>query len=176
MDLEVTRMLTDWLKDPDDGVNAKLLTLPLDGGDDPVIPVNDILDITRDDVVANRSDPVNDQAIYVMPDASYESEGEVGMNQPNIRRTDGGLSIAIRYLTKVANTARGQRDTRYVIRAILASMAAFSLSEADHIRNQICIERFTSMGHLLVHEAVGAAVVTGAVIVTVDARDINPAF
>lgn len=171
MILELERMTADWLDDATYGVNAQLATIPLDAGDSAPTDIAGVHDITRSKNVAQRKDPPNYPAIYVMADGAFEMEGEI-MTNAGPRRTLS-VPIAVRVLVAEGDLEDGNRDARYYVRAIIKSMKA--LTEATPVlrtRNSICLERIVSITHdPTVAETLGESIVAGALVFTLEVRD-----
>lgn len=170
--LETIRMVTDWLQDATDGVNAKIAAIPLDAGDSAPPGIALFADDTRDEVVALRQEPQKYPAIYVTEDAPWTMEGEVATD---IRRATE-LTLAIRYIVRVHDKFSGRRDTYYTLRAIVASIKELmeNANLAARTRNQVCIEALLEITQLIVHEGVGEGTVTGAVVLTMRVLDAAP--
>jgi hypothetical protein len=172
MMLETIRIVTDWVQDATDGVNANLDTIDYDGSDTAPDDVAYFGDDTRDEIVALRKDPPKYPAIYVTEDAPWTMEGEVN----TICRRAEDITIAIRYLIRAHDRYSGRRDTYYTLRAVVASVKELmdNANLASRTRDNVCIESAESISQLIVHEAVGEATVTGAVVVTFRVIDTAP--
>jgi hypothetical protein len=171
MQLEVLRLVTDRLRDPVLGVNAKLEAIPRDLPSDYDPPaVAFIGDETRDEVVAEFKEPPALPAIYVMEDGPVAVQGET----PDGRHADtlegAGVAVAIRYLDRNANTVELVQARNYVLRAIVRSVRSL-LGEDGVTRNGIQMIAAERFDYGKWRESVGEAAVRAAVTVLFMVRD-----
>ncbi len=173
MILEPIRMVTDWLADEDNGVNTHLLTIDVDADDQAPTPVRLVADETRDDWVARKDTPVTHPALVITMDAPFTMARKVATGQ--YREADD-VVVAIRYIRSDHETAAAIRDTLYTLRAVVSSIEVLMGNDnlPARTRNQVCITDLTSISQLLVFEAVGNSAVTGAVLLSLEVRDLDP--
>lgn len=172
--LEILRLVADWLGREDlereNGVNDLLADLALDDNDPAPELLAGVYDETRDDEVAARQDPPEWPALYVTEDLAPEAEGEVSTQHRDFEAT-----VAIRYLTRAYDRAKGVADTKYTLRAIQRSLRQLTEgTSAERTRNQVCLLRLVSLNEVPVAESVGEYMVTGALLVRLEARDADP--
>lgn len=165
---EVCRVVTDWLNDPVNGVNALLPTIPLDAGD--VMPdlLVSIVDATRDGNAARGRLPEKLPGIAVVPLPVENLDPHI-----TVANTEGDVQIAIRLGMTEAQTQLGVNATSYYLRAMLRSLRRLN-GNFDHTvltRNLIYLEGASNVRMVQLFEPVGDSVITGAVLITYHIRD-----
>lgn len=138
--LEIVRMVTDHLKDPEVGVEAMLEGLTADLETD-VIPqfVPFIGDETRDAEVADGHDPPATPALYVTEDGPLAVEGEVRTNDHRDSLGGSGVALAIRLVEANSNTVEAAQARTYIMRAIVKSLTVLldNAGQSQVLRNGI---------------------------------------
>lgn len=173
MIVEACRLVTDWLTDATNGVNALLASTPLDGADSTpaAFAAGTILDATRDGNVARGRLPA------VLPGLAIVPLPIDGMD-PHVSVADAefDLELAIRLGFSKAATEQGVRDTSYYLRTIVRSMRRFNGNSdpTKRVRNLIYLESCTSMRAVQLFEPIEDAVITGAVVLKYHGRDNAP--
>jgi hypothetical protein len=169
MILETLRMVTDWLNDGTNGVNAMLATMPLDAADS-ALPTNlvTISDATRDGNVARKRLPATLPGIGVM--ALEQSHDATNIS---VGDDEGEIRIAIRLGFTNAQSEQAVRDSSYYVRAILKSFRRFT-SNSDPLvrqRNSVYLEGAHDVKSAMLWEVVDDSIITGAVVVGFHTRD-----
>ncbi|MEA3245256.1 MAG: hypothetical protein U9Q74_03770 [Gemmatimonadota bacterium] len=172
MILEGCRLITDWLNDGTNGVNALLGTTPLDAGDSTPAVLVSILDATRDGNVARLRLPENLPGIAVVP---LPVEGL----QPHVvvQDCEGELQLALRIAMTKAQTEQGFRDTSYYLRTVVRSLRRFNAATtapSSRQRNNIYLEACSELRMVQLWETIEDSVITGAVLATYHVRDMTP--
>jgi hypothetical protein len=173
MILEGVRMIADWLADGTQGVNALLPTTPRDAGDAQPANVT-IIDQSRDDNVARNQAPAATAlpAIAVEVDRVDELDGQVATIT-----ADGHLLVRVRYLTSNTASAAAMRDAMYVLRTVLRSLRQFfalSASDSRRVRNSVYLESCLDLATAPMWAPIEDAFVAGAVLATIQLRDLAP--
>ena len=169
--VEPIRIVADWLKRTDYGVNAMLPLVKRDAGD-PVTPqVALIADETRDAEVQERLEPKRHPAIYVTQDLPYElAEQLQTFNQPR----DGDVVIAIRYIVQGQRGPKRVTEAAYTLRAVLMSMTRLFATTAGATarqRNDVQVYSLLAAAIMRVDEDVGQSRSSGAVVATMRLRE-----
>lgn len=182
MRLETVRAVTDWLKDPVNGVNALLPGIPRDAGDDlpPLLAEADdelaaVYDVTRHEWVRKRQNPPAQPCLYVTTERSFDLHGEEMVG--TYVDTSTPCVVIIRYLAAKSNTEVGTTDGEYTIRAIRQSIRRLMRQDNDapaRTRNGICILDWVRCTYYPVTETIGEHQVSGAVALHFTVRDTNP--
>lgn len=172
MILEGCRLITDWLNDGTNGVNALLTTTPRDGGDSQPANLASIVDATRDGNVARLRLPETLPGIAVVP-------LPVEQLQPHVVVIDceGELQLAIRVAISKTATEQGFRDSSYYLRTIIRSLRRFNAATnapSSRQRNNIYLEACSELRMVQLWEATEDSIVTGAVLATYHVRDMLP--
>lgn len=175
MIIQPVRMVTAFLKDATNGVNAQLNALAsagLYGSDGQPPDVAFIGDSVDDPVVIQGKEPHSLPAIYVKLDGPASFDGMIGTD----RRIGDKVALAIRYLTHHGDPEEAVKDTGHTLRAIVKSLNVLhsNAQEAARTSNGIYLVACTLLLAGEWSEAVGNAKVTGAVVVHYEVRDLNP--
>lgn len=115
MILDTLRLVTDWLNDGTNGVNAKIATTPRDGGDSAPTSLTAIVDETRNGAAARRKLPATVPALVVRLATAAPLDAEVG---PNSDKRYGDIPLAIWYGDRDATSENGNRDAHYILRTV----------------------------------------------------------
>jgi len=175
--LEIVRMVTDQLRDPDQGVEAMLATLTPDLETD-IIPavVPFIGDATRDLEVADGHDPPATPALYVTEDGPLAVEGEVRTNDHRDSLPGAGVAIAIRLVEANSNTVEAVQARTYILRAVVKSLTLLldNAGDAAVYRNGIELVSCERMEFGRWAEKLNEARVGAALVALFVYRDHNP--
>lgn len=173
MILEPVVMATDFLMDPVNGVNAQLRRITLLADDDRPAAIDFIGDEFRDDCVARAQTPPSTPALYVMRDGPVVLQGDV---QTVYRYGDGPVGLAVRLFTIDPTTTEAARAVEYYLRAIVRSLAVWLTNEQEAARdlNDIQVLGCDRVVWSPMKESIGSAMVTGAVALSLNVRDVNP--
>lgn len=169
---EVVRIPAAWWQHATLGVNAKLATVPRDGGD-PLPTAVSFADETIDGDVARGvlpedPRPVLTTEIYnwprVMP---FVSQGAL---------RDFSVTILIRYGAHNAKSEEGKRDAHYVMRAVLMSLNELMKGEnaTARQRNNVQLYELTDVKPATLYARVEDRDIAGGVLLTFNGRDIQP--
>lgn len=171
MILETLRLVTNALNNATYGVNAQLDTLGLVAGDTAPPHVFTIVDETRDNQVAVGRYPTTLPALTVVLVDDVTMWGQV---QSDIR--DGTIAVLIRYVFTNVETAKGNSDVFYTLRAVEKTLTTFNSpdSESDRILNNIQIVSCDTIIHTHLFENIDDAYVTAGLKATFRVRDITP--
>jgi hypothetical protein len=169
MHVEITRLLTVWLKHPQFGVNALLPGIPRDLVGDatmedeepkPVTVYNDV-DFELDDVGGFQ--PPSVPSLAVIADVAPDG---VDIAEKLKSGHSYGFTVGIGYYSEFGanNRARARRDGNYVLRAVGQSIVRFSqASQRTREINQVQISKFTKLTIQRVAGAVPASTLMGMV-------------
>jgi hypothetical protein len=170
MIIEACRLVTDWLNDGTNGVNAMLAIIPMDAGDSApaAIAAGSIVDATRDGNVARGRLPAALPGFGITP---MPIEGLAPWVTINDAEAD--LSLAIRFGMTKAQTEQGFRDTSYYLRAAVRSLRRFNGNSdpTKRQRNQIYLESCVEMRAVQLWDVIDDSVITGAVVAKYHIRD-----
>lgn len=176
METDVIRMIADWLGRDDlskaDGFNDVAAEIELDASDPAIAEIGYIGDETRDRRVAERMDPPQLRAIYVMGDGPATLTGDLFANQ-GLRDTND-LRVSIRYVVKNPESEQAIRDSYLATKVILKSLGRWmsNASAADRTRNSVSVFEATGAVAGPVREEIGEqGTVTSAVVVILRVRD-----
>lgn len=188
--LEVERIVAEFLGDD---INARLATVPVDGGDpqppqiapyvDAQYPTSGNIAVFSSTVhpwVSERKDPPAAPALYVMTQGPILMMGEP-YPQGQIRATSSPVKLVVRYITNNLDSAVARREGCYTLRAVARSLRALSKSynepNTTMVRNGISVVLGQDpMEFWPVVESVGNARVSGALVVHYLVRDGDPEF
>lgn len=176
MILETMRAWADWLGDATYGVNAQLATIPLDGSDTAPDAVAIVADETRNGTAARRQIPDTLPALLVRLQQSGTLVPNIG---PNTAVRDGEIPLLTAYAATNADSAKGNRNAVYTLRAIEKSLRDFmdpSIAAANtaRMRGNIQILSVTGLEHVTTYEPLEDRDVLAALIVTFQVRDTAP--
>ena len=171
MILESIRAVADALNSTSYGVNVQFDTMAFDGTDSAPPDIAVVADETRDNSVAVGRYPTTFPALVVTVDGDTVLDGEVVSDN-----RDGDISIIIRYLTKNADTAEGNSETLYTLRAVQKCLRDFNSNTnvGDRVRNNIQIIECLKIEHLQLFENISDANITGGIRATFKVRDAQP--
>lgn len=169
MRLEIVRSLAEALGDVTTGVNAQLVDLPTDPGDNLTGVKVFVTDQTQDPFTAMGENIPRgvDFLAYVVADGPTVTERANIKGEYSLGTTPIAITVAHR---GAAEPDKRLSQVEYVMRAIVLSVAAFFASpEANRVRNQITIMRTSTLAYgLIADDGAGAL---GAVTFTVQALD-----
>lgn len=172
MELETVRMVTDHLKDPDEGVDACLALIEKDDPKDAKPEkVGFIGDETRDEVVAGWLAPPRLPALYVSIDGPMAVQGETPTFDYRDTMDGSGVAVAVRFLQKEPTKRKAVQERCYVIRAVVMSLTRLLNKGTSNIRNGIEMIAAERIDYGRWREAVGDCEVTAAVVVMFKTRD-----
>jgi hypothetical protein len=172
------------LKDPTNGVNAKIPGVERDAGD--VVPPDiaawtpeggpasvAVFNEADHDFVREKNAPPASPALYVMGEGEIEMIGEVMTIQ---RRTTRDVPVVIRYISDKSDKAEQARDGEYTGRAIVRSLRELmrNANFAARTRNNICVEVMQSVSYVPHVEAIGSHRSTGGVVAMYRVIDAAP--
>ncbi len=154
---EAPVMIANALKHSVIGVNAMIESLNLESGVQGPPMVRDIVNETEHPEVANRLDPQNTPALYVMVDAPLLMDGGDPMQ---LKQNIQDLPVSIRYVTREVDSVRVRVEAMYTIRAVVKTLTRLNRNEylALRQRNQITLEAIKDIAVLEIQEDVGDAV------------------
>lgn len=169
--IEPVRIVADWLEAATNGVNARLASVPRDGGDAQPPDVA-IYDETRDDRigrgrVADTEDTL--PAVYVtLRSGTILPESQV--------MDDGFFSadLLIRYATRQTDASRAKQEAFYTLRAAAWSIRRLQRSDvslAARTRNQVVLTRILTVTYEPTLEEVSDALLVGTLIIPCEWRD-----
>lgn len=134
MELEAIRMMAAAAADPTIGVNAMLAGVPLDGDDERPLPLS-IYNSVDHGAIARQAIPGKGSglnfpalAVYVATSATLAQVGTV------VR--DGHFPIALSYIDLESDSAKGNRDACYAMRAAARFLTRLARSEAAALRSR----------------------------------------
>src|SRR3990167_3682755 len=135
--IEHVRIVSDWLSDGTDGVNARLAALAIDAGDSAPGSVT-IYDDSRNAIIARKVWPDDLKTTRGLLVYDLGTEWRIGIQngyQEGVCRT--GVLLAI----PVAATDEAIEDCGYLMRAVLQALNDLSepANEADRTRNAIVL-------------------------------------
>lgn len=176
MQLEVARMVANWLGNVTYGVNAKLALVPRDGSDAAAPVIVTIADETRSFTIAAGRLP-KDAALYpllavTVKEITYRDSEVPQLSGP----ADASVSVTIRYAQRQSDQDLGLQDASYTLRAVVMALREFhkdgnaASRTKDSVQIYTC-ERLTQVPFV---QTVDDAWVTGAVEVQYWCRDILP--
>ena len=118
------RMVSDWLADPTNGVNAEISKLStenlLDDGDSVPPAVQQILTATKDDIATRRELPTDIATPVLMVVQGDALNVPQGHTQNRIDIND--LPVAVLYGTRDESSAAGEEDAYYTLDAVMRSL------------------------------------------------------
>lgn len=165
MRLEAARIICDWLKDATYGYAAKLVGLSLDGSDvrpDTVVSAS-IIDGTRDrNAAVGRFDGVTLPALIVNVMSVQHRDPEI----PQMgERTDGYVTVRIRYAERDENEATALADSSYAAAAVIASLRELHKNDnvASRTRNSCRLVSCEELSEVEAYDEVEDAVLLTAV-------------
>jgi hypothetical protein len=169
--LETIRMVADALANNTIGVNAQLATLTVDAGDALPASIVTVADETRNGQVAVGRYPTTLPCLTVTLNGQVELDGEVVSSY-----RDAEVSILIRFVTQDADTAQGNTNAYYTLRAVVKALREFNrnTNESLRSRNGIHVLECKSLTHVQLFENIDDAYVTGGIEVTFHVRDTTP--
>jgi hypothetical protein len=153
--VEVTHLVAAMLRDPVDGVNAQLQTLPrLDGHDEP--PAVDIVSDIDDDASARNAPDADFPKLLVTAEGSSDIDAGAYNGQDVGARE---CVVRIAYLQSTANAAEGVRAMQYTDRAVRRCLMQLSAPTyaAQWRANGVCIDGITRFQHERVELKLGNA-------------------
>lgn len=181
MILETVRIIADWLSNPTYGINAVRTSVPKDTGV-TTAPVVTILDSTRDGRVARGGMPsllaAEYPALLVTP-----ADSPVDQTNPAVQPfpPDATVTVLVRYVCSVLDTAQAERDTSQTIKALWWQIPQLMLTSAGATargdgtpRAGVQLYQITNMQAASLYEAAEDTIVTGGVLVTCRVRYLGP--
>jgi hypothetical protein len=171
MVLETLRMVTDALNHATIGVNAMLVSIPVDTDDVAPAAIDSIVDETRSVDVAVGQLPDEDSSLSVTLAESVTLNGDVMSDN-----RDGSVSVLIRHSVKTDNVSEGIRDAFYVLRAVQRSLRLFNSNDwaALRVRNEVQVLECTGIEHVRLSEEYEDSIVIGGIRATFAVRDSAP--
>jgi hypothetical protein len=169
--LDVLRMVTDWLGNATYGVDAKLTALDYDGSDVKPTGTLTIGDETRNALVAVGDYPgAFGIAVHVQPMDTLDGQSSTYTH-------DYDVPLLLRLCRTSSDAAAATRDLLYTLRATVQSIEALfndtsTGAVAARTRNQVQASVIVSMGRALTRDQKQDNQVTGAIEVTIRARDL----
>jgi hypothetical protein len=170
---DAVKIISNALKDGTIGVNAMIDTLDLPDGVSAPPDVVDIVDEVTNVEVADKLQPQNTPAIYVMLDDPIII-GPLDMN--GVKQKIEDLPIVIRYLTRNAEPVALRRQAMLTMRAIVKTLVRLDNNANSSMRelNQIYLIAMTNLAVMEIREGIGDAMAVGAVVVTYQAENQDP--
>jgi len=170
---DAVKIISNALSNVTIGVNAMIDTLDLPAGISAPPDVVDIVDEVTNIEVAEKLQPQNTPAIYVVLDDPIIM-GSMEQNGAKQMITD--LPIAIRYITRNVDTVSLRQQTMLTLRAIVKSLVRLDQHAYESLRelNQINLIGMTNLATMEIREGIGDAMAVGAVIVTYQAENLDP--
>lgn len=171
MILECCRIISDYLSNGTNGVNALLATTPLDAGD--TVPANllSILDATRDGNVARGRLPAS------LPGLAVTAE-RVENILPHVVTNDAEMDVTvlIRLGMTAPQTETAFRNISYYLRTIVRSLRRFNTNQDPtvRIRNGVYLESCEQLDEFTLWQVIDDSVVTGGVLARYHVRDQGP--
>jgi hypothetical protein len=175
--LETVRIMADWLSDATYGINAIRTAVPKDTGV-TTAPAVTVLDSTRDGRVARGGVPsllaAEYPALLVTP-----ADSPVDQANPAVRPfpPDATVTVLVRYVCSVLDTAKAERDTSQTIKALwwqIPQLLLTSAGETARARANVQLYGITNMQAASLYEAAEDTIVTGGVLVTCRVRYLGP--
>lgn len=174
MQLELNRIVADWLGHATYGVNAKIDLVPRDGADPAPPDLVTITDETRSFTIAAGRLP-KAPAAYPLLAVTVKSINYDDPTQPNALG-DARATVTIRYAERQADQDLGLQNASYTLRAVVMSLR--ELAKDDHVasrtRDSVRVYAVERLEQVPLVQGVDDAWITGAVEVTYWVRDILP--
>jgi len=175
MHLEGIRIVADWLKIADHGVNALLPSVPRDVGDGLPADVA-VLDESRTGWLARHKAPNGAckdgplLCVSVLDQATIESNPQLGVQH----WTDGGLPVVVRYFGENLDSAEGYCDAAYTLRAAKSSLLLLARHEnlASRTRNLVRVVRIEGFSIAPMREEFEDVKVWGGMAVSLAMQDV----
>lgn len=173
MYIEAAKIVSDWLKNANYGVNAMLATIPLESGDESPPAVQDILNEVDDIEATARRQPQNYPALVIVTDDPIIIDPTIGTG---VKQKISDLPVAIRYFNTETDLVRLRRQTMYTLRAIKKALwrLDYNANQDDRTRNGVCLIKANQIIAMEIRETVGDATVVGALVATYEADDLDP--
>lgn len=169
---EPVRILAAWLAHATLGVNAKLATVPRDGGD-PLPTSVTIVDETTNGSLARGRLPETPRPILTVEIYRWDALEPVP-SQGVLRDFD--VTLLIRFGDTEAQSETGKRDAHYTMRAVQMSLAELwkESNSASRTRNNVQLYDCTRITPLTLYAETPNAEIVGGHLITVRGRDIQP--
>lgn len=179
MIIECARLLADALAHPTYGVNEQIHLLETYGDHESPRSIKKVLDITRHSQVVTMNLGTDWPLLVVPMPSTFDLEGE----ETTTKRDTGeaGIRLAVAYISEASRmeTQVGAVESMYMLRAIAMCIkewmdnANISDRQAHDITIRDCLRISMAPGVAELPEA-PELVVSGAVMIDVEVRDLNP--
>lgn len=182
MQLEIVRIVADWLRDPVNGVNALLPGIPL-VADDAATPPPPVLieDETRQPDPATRrvnQDEADQEAPYDKPILSVlvSDPGQSDDDQPSSGADrDARATLLVWYLTPEKDEATAMRHASYTLRAALQSLRRLhQVDPANRTLNHVTLWYCTGIQTVRVKAEREDSIATSGLMARYVIRDTQP--
>jgi hypothetical protein len=172
---DLTRLVTQWMKHAEHGVNplmAQLGRKRVDGAEDPMpAPVAIFDDVDTEELVLEMDPPVV-PAIVVWVD----SDADVNLLDTNYLKTGEPVIVAFAYVTQDVLKVQAKLDGGYALRAVRQSLRRLNRNRDDQYRklNGIHITGITVVNTQIVAGGVGKSQMWGLLYAAVHVVDTAP--
>lgn len=172
--IEHVRMVSDWLSDATYGVNVRLATLDIDGGDTAPGSVT-IYDDSRNAIIARKRWPQDMATTRGLIVHDLGTVWRVGIQNGY---QSGVCQVGVLLVIPVAETDEAVEDCGYIMRAVRQSLNVLSTpgvaSDLGRTRNGIVLENLTEIEEPPPEPEIADVMVMAAGRWTWDVRDTAP--
>jgi len=171
-------MVTAWLDDATNGVNAILTTQSRDGSDTAPPAVTVLSEVDSERAALGRpADEQDEEDETPAPVLSVSAFGGDDASAATVRPIgDGSVKVLVRYEARNASAALGRRDAYYTLRAVMQCLRSLSLDgdeATDRTRNQVHLIALNELRIEAADAALIDAGIYGQVVAGWDARDLT---
>lgn len=166
--VECVQTVAGWLADPSTGVNARLATVPRYAGDDAPPSVTVVQAFRHSEAARGQAPQTGLPAVEVTLWQDPATETRPGVAP---YAADLTVDVAVRYVpAKTQDTALQMRQASYTLRAVRKVLAARGVGPHATV-NDVQLQTVGAVRYLAAYASDGDTVTTGALIVTLTARD-----